>query len=86
MPAGCTWTSRPSRDVYSDVKEQLQCSPEGWYQTGLPWKGIHPPLPSNKGEACKDTTGAVMAISHCHFLILGFHSREKAEIKIETFY
>jgi hypothetical protein len=23
-------------------------SPEGWYQTRLPWKGNHPELPTNK--------------------------------------
>ncbi|XP_068692649.1 uncharacterized protein [Montipora foliosa] len=35
--------------VYDEFKEQLQTSSEGWYQTGLPWKGSHPPLPSNEG-------------------------------------
>ena len=34
--------------VYSEFKEQLVRSPEGWYETGLPWRGNHPPLPSNK--------------------------------------
>ena len=34
--------------VYNEFKEQLQRSSEGWYQTGLPWKGNHPPLPSNE--------------------------------------
>ena len=34
--------------VYTEFKEQLQSSPEGWYQTGLPWKGNHPPLPSKE--------------------------------------
>ena len=29
-------------------KEQLQRSPEGWYETGLPWRGNHPELPTNK--------------------------------------
>ena len=29
------------------VKEQLSRSPEGWYETALPWKGNHPPLPNN---------------------------------------
>ena len=36
-------------EVYRKFREQLQQSPEGWYQTGLPWKGNHPPLPSNEG-------------------------------------
>ena len=30
------------------MKEQLQRSPDGWYQTGLPWKGNHPALPTGK--------------------------------------
>ena len=34
--------------VYSEFKEQLTRSPSGWYETGLPWRGNHPPLPSNK--------------------------------------
>ena len=34
--------------VYDEFKEQLRRSKEGWYETGLPWKGDHPPLPSNK--------------------------------------
>ena len=34
--------------VYEEFIEQLSRSPEGWYETGLPWKGDNPPLPSNK--------------------------------------
>ena len=34
--------------VYEDFKEQLRGSKEGWYETGLPWIGNHPSLPSNK--------------------------------------
>ena len=34
--------------VYTEFKEQLRHDPGGWYETGLPWKGNHPPLPSNK--------------------------------------
>ena len=36
------------REVYQEFKEQLTRSPEGWYETGLPWKGDHPELPTNK--------------------------------------
>ena len=36
------------RVVHADFKEQLERSPEGWYETGLPWKSNHPPLPSNE--------------------------------------
>jgi len=35
-------------DVYDEFKEQLTCSPEGWYETALPWKGSHLPLLNNK--------------------------------------
>ena len=34
--------------VYDEFKEQLVRSPEGWYETGLPWKGNCPPLPHNQ--------------------------------------
>ena len=34
--------------MYSEFKEQLTRSPQGWYETGLPWRGNHPPVPSNK--------------------------------------
>lgn len=34
--------------VHAEFKEQLQRSPEGWYETGLPWRSNHPPLPSNE--------------------------------------
>lgn len=34
--------------VYEEFKEQLRRNEEGWYETGVPWKGNHPPLPNNK--------------------------------------
>ena len=34
-------------DVYDEFKEHLWCSLEGWYETALPWKGNHLPLPNN---------------------------------------
>ena len=34
--------------MFEEFKEQLTRSPEGWYETNLPWKANHPPLPSNK--------------------------------------
>ena len=37
------------RTVYAEFREQLVRHPEGWYETSLPWKGNHPPLPNNKG-------------------------------------
>ena len=39
--------------VYEEFKEQLVRSPEGWYETGLLWKGSHPPLPHNKYGSLK---------------------------------
>ena len=39
--------------VHEEFLEQLSRSPEGWYETGLPWKGDHPPLPSNKSGSLK---------------------------------
>ena len=39
--------------VYQEFKEQLVRNPEGWYETGLLWKGNHPPLPSNKCGSLK---------------------------------
>lgn len=34
--------------VYAEFREQLTWDLEGWYETSLPWKGNHPPLPNNK--------------------------------------
>ena len=34
--------------VHQEFKEQLTRKPEGWYETGLPWKGNHPELPNNE--------------------------------------
>ena len=36
------------QQVYEEFKEQLGRSDAGWYETKLPWKGNHPPLPSNE--------------------------------------
>ena len=39
--------------VYSEFKEQLIRHPDGCYETGLPWKGYHLPLPTNKSGSLK---------------------------------
>ncbi|KAK3723360.1 hypothetical protein QZH41_012354, partial [Actinostola sp. cb2023] len=39
--------------VHDEFVEKLQRSPEGWYETGLPWKGDHPPLANNKAGSLK---------------------------------
>lgn len=39
--------------VYAEFKEQLVWDKDGWYETGLPWRGDHPVLPNNKeGSLC----------------------------------
>ena len=40
-------------EIYKEFQEQLQRSPEGWYETSLPWKGNHPPLPNNKSGSMR---------------------------------
>ena len=45
--------SADQSDVYEEFKEQLTRSPEGWYETGLPWRGDHPTLPNNKTGSLK---------------------------------
>ena len=40
--------------VHEEFLEQLRRDPEqGWYESGLPWKGHHPPLPSNEANSLK---------------------------------
>ena len=41
-------SERDQKMVHSEFKEQLQRSPEGWYETGLPWRINHPVLSFNK--------------------------------------
>ncbi|XP_046863149.1 uncharacterized protein LOC124456885 [Xenia sp. Carnegie-2017] len=44
------FADKPENDqheVYAEFQEQLVRSEEGWYETGLPWKGNHPQLQSN---------------------------------------
>ena len=46
--------------VYPEFREQLMRDPEGWYETSLPWKDNHPPLPHNKAGSLRTlfTSGA----------------------------
>ena len=39
--------------VFDEFKERLTRSPEGWYETNLPWKAKHAPLPPNKEGSLK---------------------------------
>ena len=49
--------------VYNEFKEQLVRSPEGWYETGLPWRGNHGPLPSNKEGSLRRLNNLVKRLS-----------------------
>jgi hypothetical protein len=40
-------------EVYAEFREQLTKSGEGWYETGLPWKGNHPQLPKNYNRSLR---------------------------------
>ena len=46
-------------DVYAEFKEQLVRDEEGWYETGLPWRGDHPLLPSHKNGSLRRLTSLV---------------------------
>ena len=39
--------------VYSEFKEQLIRHPDGYHETGLPWKESHPTLPTNESGSLK---------------------------------
>ena len=39
--------------VHEEFKEQLTRSQDGWYETSLPWKANHPPLPNHKSGSLK---------------------------------
>ena len=39
--------------VHEELKEQLSRSQDGWYETSLPWKANHPPLPNHKSGSLK---------------------------------
>ena len=43
--------------VHEEFKEQLTRNPGGWYETSLPWKGNHPPLPNNKSGSLSRLRG-----------------------------
>ena len=56
---------KPIRDqgvVHQEFLEHLKCSPEGWYETALPWKGGHPPLPNNKTRSLKRLASLVQRL------------------------
>jgi len=62
---GLTDTSVNDQDVvYSEFKEQLICHPDGHYETGLPWKGSHPLLPTNKSGSLKTLHQLIRRLKH----------------------
>ena len=46
-------------EVLEEFKEQLWRIPEGWYETGLPWKGNHSSLQTNKEGSLLRLNGLV---------------------------
>lgn len=61
----------PSGDqgvVYDEFKEQLRRSEEGWYKTGLPWKGDHPPLPANNDGSLRRLANLVRKLERSNTL------------------
>ena len=45
-------------EVYSQFKEQLKRDEEGWYETGLLWKGNHSSLPNNEAGSLRRLTAS----------------------------
>jgi hypothetical protein len=43
--------------VYDEFKEQLTRDETGRYETGLPWRGNHPPLPNNRASSLRRLAG-----------------------------
>ena len=41
-------TEHDQQAVYAEFREQLTRDPERWYETSLPWKDNHPPLPKKQ--------------------------------------
>ena len=48
--------------VHQEFLEPLKCRPEGWYETALPWKGGHPPLPNNNTGSLKRLASLVQRL------------------------
>ena len=45
--------SGDQHEVYAEFKEQLRKDEAGWYESGLPWRGSHAPLPSNEAGSLR---------------------------------
>ena len=55
-------------DVYDEFKEQLTRSPEGWYETSLPWKGNCPALPNNRDGSMRRLNSLLRKLSRKNML------------------
>lgn len=55
-------------DVYDEFKEQLTRSPEGWYETSLPWKGNCPALPNNRDVSMRQLNSLLRKLSRRNML------------------
>ena len=54
--------------VYAEFREQLKRRDEGWYETGLPWKGNHPSLPSNEKGSLRRLNSLVHKLERSNLL------------------
>lgn len=50
--------------VYDEFKEQLTRDRAGWYETGLPWRGNHPPLPNNQAGSLRRLASLTNKLDH----------------------
>ena len=48
--------------MHQEFLEQLKPSPEGWYETALPWNGDHPLLPTDKTGSLKRLASLVQRL------------------------
>ena len=51
-------------EIYAEFKEQLHRDPAGWYETGLPWRGNHPPLENNEAGSLRRLNTLVRKLKH----------------------
>ena len=52
------------RVVHAEFKEQLRRDDEGWYETGLPWRGNHPELPNNEQGSLRRLESLTKSLHH----------------------
>ena len=52
------------RNVYTKFQELLTRDEEGWYETGLPWRGNHPVLPNNREGSLRRLPSLYRKLKH----------------------